>query len=251
MKFIYSIQSEWLKTKGSAASWLCIIGGFFIPTIYLIYFISKGISIDNPDFSGYCWEMHFNNLMLNMKVFLLPMGVILASSLITQMEFKNNTWKQVHTTPQAYTTIFLAKFSVIALMTVKFFLFFTLGILISGAIPCLLKDQKLPAETFPLLHFLKANVKVFVLCLPILAVQYLISLQFKNFLVPVGIGLVALIGSMMGSGWEYIYISPYSYNILDVRHVSSGLNIYYKASIYFLIVTACSYLLYLRKKEKG
>ncbi len=134
MNFIHSLQSEWLKTKRSAASWLCIIGGFFIPFIYLIAFLKNNTSINKyPD---HIWETHFNELWHNMAIFLLPMGVILASSLITQMEFKNNTWKQLHASPQSYPTIFLSKYSVIFLMTVKFFLFFNIGLILSGLIPC-------------------------------------------------------------------------------------------------------------------
>lgn len=257
MKFIYSLQSEWLKTKRSAASWLCIIGGFFIPTIYLLVFLVKSRTIAGADAMGNVWEMHFISMMQNMKAFLLPMGVIMASSLITQMEFKNNTWKQLHTTPQGLPTIFLAKFSVIAIMTVKFFVFFTIGVIVSGVIPCLIVDGKLPDDSFPILFFVKENIKVFILCLPIMAIQYLISLRFKNFLVPVGIGLVGLIGSMIGSIWEYIYISPYSYVFLDhIRNVDFfkgkiNINLYQGASIYFVLLMIISYLLFYYKKEKG
>lgn len=257
MKFIYSLQSEWLKTKRSAASWLCIIGGFFIPTIYLIYFLVKSKTIVEADAAGNVWELHFFSLMQNMKAFLLPMGVIMASSLITQMEFKNNTWKQLHTTPQSLTTIFLAKFSVIAIMTVKFFVFFSIGVILSGLIPCLIVNGKLPEDSFPFWFFIKENIKVFILCLPIMAIQYLISLRFKNFLVPVGIGLIGLIGSMIGSMWEYIYISPYSYVFLDhLRNVKvfTGkitINLYQEASIYFVLLMAISYVMFHYKKEKG
>lgn len=257
MQFIYSLQSEWLKTKRSAASWLCIIGGFFIPTIYLIVFLVKSRTIEYGVEDGNVWEGHFTNLMRNMKAFLLPMGVIMASSLITQMEFKNNTWKQLHTTPQSLTTIFLAKFSVIAIMTVKFFVFFTIGVILSGLIPCLIIKGKLPDDPFPFLFFIKENCKVFILCLPIMAVQYLISLRFKNFLVPVGIGLVGLIGSMIGSIWEYIYVSPYSYVFLDnVKDLpffkgKININLYQGAIIYFSLLMLTSYFMFTKKKEKG
>lgn len=257
MQFIYSLQSEWLKTKRSAASWLCIIGGFFIPTIYLIVFLVKSRTIEFGVEDGNVWEAHFINLMRNMKAFLLPMGVIMASSLITQMEFKNNTWKQLHTTPQSLTTIFLAKFSVIAIMTIKFFVFFTIGVILSGLIPCLVINGKLPDDPFPFLFLIKENCKVFILCLPIIAIQYLISLRFKNFLVPVGIGLVGLIGSMIGSIWEYIYVSPYSYVFLDnVKDLpffkgKININLYQGAIIYFSLLMMISYFMFTKKKEKG
>jgi lipoprotein signal peptidase len=41
MQLINSIKSEWLKTRKSAASWLCLIGGLFIPLIFLIGFLYK------------------------------------------------------------------------------------------------------------------------------------------------------------------------------------------------------------------
>jgi hypothetical protein len=128
MNFIYSIQSEWIKTKRSSASWLCIFGGFFIPTIYTIASLFNRETLDQNPLGA--WQAHFMQLWQIMSAFLLPMGIILASSLITQMEYKNNTWKQLMTTPQSLTQIYFAKFSVILLITLKFFLFFNIGILL-------------------------------------------------------------------------------------------------------------------------
>lgn len=251
MNFIYSLQSEWLKTKRSAASWLCLIGGFFIPLIYLVVFIvyHKTINDYYPDYN--VWRRHFNDLWQNMAGFLLPMGVILSSSLITQLEYKNNTWKQVHTSPQSFTTIFLAKFSVIVLMTLKFFLFFTIGILVSGIIPCLIFEHRFPIGGFPYDGFLIGSSRIFITCLPIIAIQYLISLKFKNFLVSIGIGLLGLIVSLIGLSWKYIYLSPYSYTAMNIFSVKREFNIYFYSFIYFVLLMMFAYYLYVSKKEKG
>ena len=249
MNFIYSLQSEWIKTKRSAAAWLCIIGGFFIPLIYFIGFLKDKGSINA--YKVNIWQTLFDQSWQNMAAFLLPMGVILASSLITQIEYKNNTWKQLHATPQTFTTIFLAKFSVILLMTVKFFIFFNIGVILCGLIPCILFDGHLPKENIPVLFFIKENTKYFITCLPIIAIQYLISLKFKNFLVPIGIGLLGLIGSLIGLSWKYIFISPYSYCAMMVMRTQKEFSIYGVAIIYFIIIMILSYFLYLSKKEKG
>jgi hypothetical protein len=250
MKFIYSIQSEWLKTKRSAASWLCLIGGFFIPTIYFFSFIKNNQSINGYTLN--MWEQHFVQLWSYMAGLLLPMGVILASSLITQMEYKNNTWKQLHTTPQSYTSIFFSKFSVIILMTVKFFIFFNIGILLSGIIPCFLFDHQFPKQGIPIMYFLKGNLKYFITCLPIIAIQYLISLKYKNFLIPIGAGLVGLIGTIISMSWKYIFISPYSFcpsNLMSDK--KELINIYEVSFLYFIIIMVINYALYITKKEKG
>ena len=51
-----------------------------------------------------------------MGFFLLPIGVILTTSLVTQLEFRSNTWKQLHTTPQSKN--FLAQLGYFAAFTV-------------------------------------------------------------------------------------------------------------------------------------
>jgi hypothetical protein len=187
----------------------------------------------------------------NMATFLLPMGVILASSLITQLEYKNNTWKQVHASPQSFTTIFFSKFTVIGLMTLKFFLFFNIGILVAGILPSLFFDHKLPIQGIPITYFLRANFNYFITCLPILAIQYLISLKFINFLVAVGIGLLGLIGSLIAMPWKYVYLFPYSYSPMTVFPGKKDFPIYTYAFVYFAIIMVISYILYVSKKEKG
>ena len=172
-----------------------------------------------------------------MAVFLLPMGVILASSLITQMEYKNNTWKQLHTTPQSYTTIYFAKLLVIILLTIQFFIFFNIGILLSGILPCLIFDGNFSIQQIPIMFFIKGNMKFFIACLPIIALQYLISLKFKNFLIPIGVGLLALIGTLIALKWKYIYLSPFSYGILNINLGRKiPINIHLLALIYFFII---------------
>jgi hypothetical protein len=251
MRFIRSLQSEWLKTKRSAASWLCLFGGFFIPLIFLIVFLKNHASINAYYPMANVWTAHFLNLWQGMANFLLPMGVILASSLITQMEYKNNTWKQLHTTPQSYSTVFLAKFSVIVLMVLKFFLFFNIGILLSGIIPSLIFDHRFPVQSVPVMVFLKVNGKLFLACLPIIAIQYLISLKFKNFLVAIGAGLLGLIGSLIGISWKYIFVSPYAYCAMLVMGPRKEYNPQLAAAVYFVIIMLVSYFIYIRKKEKG
>jgi len=250
MAYFSSIHSEWLKTRRSAASWLCLIGGFFIPIIYLILFLKDQTSISQVHV-GNAWKMHFRDLWQNMSVFLLPMSLILTSSLVTQVEYRNNTWKQLHTTPQKYTTIFLAKFTVVMLMTFKLFIFFNLGILLTGYIPSLLFDHQLPDDPLPFGYILKENGKYFLACLPVMAIQFLVSLRFKNFLVPIGIGFLGLIGTLIGITWKYIVMSPFSYCVLRGLGFPSVYNLSLLAFIYFILILATSYILYVGRKEKG
>ena len=259
MTFIHSFQSEWLKKKRSLASWLVIVGAFFTPSIILMSRIKNAGKLSSLYAADDFWQKSWKQSWESMAAFLLPIGIILAVSLITQIEYKNNTWKQLHATPQRFITIFSAKFLVIVLMLVEVFVLFNAGIYLSAVIPSLLFSSiPYPAAPIPYLDFLSANVGFFLDCLPILALQYLISLQFKNFLVPVGAGFVIWLLSVGILSWEYSYIFPYVHSTLDFLISSNQfgnrippINIQLLAVTYFAIFTIASYVLYVGKTEKG
>jgi lantibiotic transport system permease protein len=257
--FFHSFQSEWLKKKRSLASWIVIIGGFFTPVIIIIARLvqhNKLVSIYTDD---NFWKSLWKNSWESMAIFLLPLGVVLSTSLITQIEYKNNTWKQLHTLPLKLTTIFFAKLSVILLMMLQFFLFFNIGIYLSALIPYLLvSGVPYPKTPIPFNFFLKENVLYFIDCLPIIALQYLLSLKFKNFLVSVGVGFVLWVGALASLSWKLGFIVPYTYCAFNYLKDSVGgkvapptMNIHYFAIFYFVIFTVVSYLFYITNKEKG
>lgn len=256
MNFIYCFQSEWLKKKHSLSSWLVIVGAFFTPAIILVATLVRSEKLRGQSISDDFWRSLWSNSWESMALFLLPLGVILTSSLITQLEFKNNTWKQLHTTPQKLTTIFFAKFSVILVMMLQFFVLFNIGIYLSGVVPCLLvKGASYPTAPIPYLFFLKENIKFFIDCLPIIALQYLAGLQFKNFLVPVGGGIMLWILSLVIFNWKFGYLIPYTYcgynQLRSLGRYNHDSPIHLFALFYFLLFMTLSYFLYLNKKEKG
>src|SRR5215213_2440672 len=121
MTFVSSFQAEWLKRKRSLASWLVLVGAFFTPAIILTSRIKNHAALPGLYLSEDFWRRSWNQSWESMGVFLLPIGIILATGLIAQIEYRNNTWKQLHTTPQALTTIFSAKLLVILIMLAQVF----------------------------------------------------------------------------------------------------------------------------------
>ncbi len=256
--FIHSFQSEWLKTRHSLAAWLVILGGFFIPAIMLSVRVVYAHTLTEDGLAPRFWEDIFSKCWQMMALLLLPMGIILATTLIAQLEFRNNTWKQLHTTPQYLTTIFLAKLAVVLLMLIQLFLLFNIGIYVAGVVPHLLFNVALPRQAFPFDFFLQKNARFFVDCLPIVALQYLISLQFKNFLVPLSAGIGMMVASLTAVEWQYGYYIPYTYcplNFFLLRStettIDKSVNIHAWAVGYFVLFTIASYILYLNQKEKG
>src|SRR5215207_5450511 len=257
--FIHSFQSEWLKTKRSLAFWMVIIGGVFTPLIIIIARLVNHTKMPALYSSESFWNMLWKNAWESMAIFFLPLGAILSTSLIAQIEYKNNTWKQLHTMPLSYTTIFFAKLAVIVVLMLEFFVLFNLGIYLAALVPYLLvSGTPYPSQPLPYEHFLRENALYFLDTLPIVALQYLIALRFKNFLVPVGLGFVFWVGSLAALSWKFGYVVPYTYPMynylkagVQTKAVMPDVNIHALAIGYFMVITAVSYVLYLTKKEKG
>lgn len=258
MNFINSFQSEWLKKKRSLASWLVLVGAFFTPSIVLLVRLKNYQALPKIYAAEDFWMKIWFTTWESMTILLLPVGIILATALIVQLEYKNNAWKQLHTTPQRFPTIFFAKLAVILVMMIELFALFNLGMYLSGIIPSLLfASVPLPSAPFPFREFLAGNINFFIECLPILALQYLLSLRFKNFLVPVGIGFVIWVLGIGMTSWEYSYIFPYNQGVIDFLISSRNLereisvNLQMLATIYFAVFTIIGYVLYVTKNEKG
>jgi hypothetical protein len=191
----------------------------------------------------------------SMAILLLPLGLILATGLVAQIEFKNNAWKQVLTAPQTLTSIYFAKLAVMV-MIVELLLLFNVGVYLSGVVPCLLtKGVPLPPEPVPYLFFLREDLRYFTDCLPILGLEHLVSLQFSNFLVPVGGGVAAWILSLAVLNWKYGYLFPYTYCGLYyfrvVGRYTQSTPIHLWALGYFAVFVVAEYVLFLTKKQKG
>lgn len=252
--FLYSFRSEWLKRKRTAASWLVVLGGFFIPTILFFARFNDIKAIGSLNASDHLWTTLFGRAWQFMALFLLPMGVILATSLITQLEFRNNSWKQLHTSPQKFSTIFSAKLSVVLVMLLQFFVLFNIGIYVAGVLPALfVSSASYPKQPFTLDLLWSVNSNYLLYCLPIVAFQFLISLQFRNFLIPIGIGVGLLVASLIALNWKYGYIVPYTYcgyGFLSSNGLKPTVSIGYWAAGYTVGFLLLAYVLYLVKKEK-
>lgn len=255
LTYINSFRGEWLKKKRTAASWLVIAGALFIPLIMLAARLIMPSRLYGEVVHPHFWENLFRDSWQFMALFLLPMGVILASSLITQLEYRNNTWKQLHTTPQSYPVIFFAKLGLLLVMMLQFFVLFSIGIVIMGLIPSLVYSHvPMPYEPFPFLYYLEETAYYFICCMPIIGLQYLLSLHFKNFLLPLCGGIAMLVASMIAVQWEHGHTIPYTYCMLQFFRGSTtwnGYNIHLLAMGYFVMFTAAGYVLYVRKKVKG
>ncbi|HEX6160722.1 MAG TPA: ABC transporter permease [Thermoanaerobaculia bacterium] len=259
MTFVHAFHSEWLKRKRSFASAMVLGGSLFTPAIV---FVVRMIHHDTlprlyagsafwPELWRACWE--------SMAVFFLPLGAILATSLITQIELRGNAWKQLHTLPLSVPVIFLAKLSVIVVMLIQFLLLFNLAIYASGVLPSILvPGVPHPRGSFAALPLLRENALYFLACLPIVGAQYLMALRAHNILIPIGIGFMAWVGALAAVSSKAAVWWPYGYTIIHYlrgtpkgAHFAAHGGMHWLALGFFVLLTAGSYVLFVTRREKG
>jgi hypothetical protein len=137
VSFVHAFHGEWLKSKRSFASWLVVAGSLFTPAIVAAVRLTHPRGLPALYASDAFWPNMLRACWESMAIFFLPLAAILTTSLITQIEFKSNAWKQVHTLPVSTAVIFLSKLGVILVMMVLFLILFNAGMYVSGMLSSL------------------------------------------------------------------------------------------------------------------
>jgi lantibiotic transport system permease protein len=257
--FFRAFHSEWLKRKRSFASTLVIGGSLFTPAIVAVVRLIHYRDLPALYGANAFWPNMWRSSWESMSVFFLPLGAILATSLITQIEFKSNAWKQVHTLPLSAAAIFLSKLTVILVMLVQFLLLFNAGIYVSGVLPSLVvPGVPHPKGSFFSLPLFRENALYFVHCLPIVAAQYLMALRAHNVLIPIGIGFLAWVGALAAVSSKIAIWWPYGYTIVHYlrdkpkgAHLAAYAHLHWLALGFFVLLTLVSFAMFVTKNEKG
>jgi hypothetical protein len=256
---IHAFHSEWLKRKRSFASSLVFGGSLFTPAVVAAVRLIRYRALPGIYAADAFWPAMWRSCWESMAIFFLPLGAILATSLITQIEFKGNAWKQVHTLPVSTAAIFLSKLAVILVMLIEFLILFNAGIYVSAMIPSVLvPGVPYPKGSFLSLPLLKDNGLYFVYCLPIIGAQYLMALRANNVLIPIGIGFMAWVAAIASVSSKLAVWWPYSYTIIHyVRdrpkgaHFASHHELPWLAVSAFVVLTVVSYAMFVTRDERG
>ena len=118
MNFIISLRSELLKTTGTASFYLTLIGAAVGPVMYLLNVLIDENEIDDAGKDPL--NALFKMLSEMNGAALFPLFIILICTLLPQIEYRNNTWKQVFASPQTKVNVFLAKFMNVHLLMLAF-----------------------------------------------------------------------------------------------------------------------------------
>ena len=213
-KFLSNTSGEFLKTKRTAAFWLTLLGAAFVPIINFIKCVARP-DVFVPRYKANVWNIFINENWEVASAFLLVVYIILVTGLVIQIEYRNNTWKQVYASPRTYADIFFSKLIVMLVMILLCFILFNVFIILSGlAINLARPNYNFYSTPIPLMKMLLLSGRMFIAISGIIGIQYFLSLRFRNFIVPMAMGLGLLIAGFIIRQWEHIDYYPYMYGIL-------------------------------------
>jgi hypothetical protein len=267
--FILSFRSEFYKTRKTAGFWSAVILPLLLCLLLFIGFYSHSDKL--AGLPGIMLWVQFSGAILGvMGSLLLPMLIVFIAYSVNSIEHKADTWKTLFSLPISKLSVYSAKFFYalfLVLLCLALFVLFTIGFgnLLGVLKPQLKFSEYSMASTLTQLYF-----KLFLSSLGILSIQFLLSLLFRDFLKPMGIGFVATItGVILASNkWTYAYLFPYSHpmlalSVLPKRHdpapVASGMptitiDLFTKEIFVSLIVAAvvfiAGYFIVLKKSVK-
>lgn len=187
MSLAVSLRSELLKTKRTASFYLTVLAAVFGPLMSLLDIILDGV--DDEHRNTLLNEMFTRRFQVT-GLMVLPVFIILISTLLPQIEYRNNTWKQVLASPQKKSSVFFSKLVNIQILVLLFLGLTQLMMLITAVITHF---------AHPSLHLLQQQVdgklvamilvNSYVASLGMAAIQFWLGLKFRSFIAPIGIGV--------------------------------------------------------------
>ncbi|WP_428328643.1 ABC transporter permease [Mucilaginibacter sp.] len=221
--FILSFRSEFYKTRKTMGFWSAVLLPLLLCLLLFIGFFSKSDRLLHIP-AMVLWFQFAGAILGIMGLLLLPMLIIFIAYSVNNIEHRADTWKTLFSLPIPKFSVYAAKYFYalfLLFLCLTLFVLFTPGFgnLLSVLKPGLKFNEYSIASVLVQLYF-----KFFLASLGILSIQFLLSLLFRDFLKPMGIGFICTItGSILASnGWQYAYLFPYAHPMMAMKSLTQA-----------------------------
>jgi hypothetical protein len=221
--FILSFRSEFYKTRKTMGFWSAVILPLLLCLLVFVGFFNKSDHLSHAP--GMMLWIQFAGVILgSMGSLILPMLIVFIAYSVNSIEHKSDTWKTLFSLPLSKLSVYAAKYFYalfLVFLCLALFVLFTLGF---GNLLGLLKPELKFSEYHIEGLLTQVYFKLFLSSLGILSIQFLLSLLFRDFLKPMGIGFVATITGVIlaANSWQYAYLFPYSHPMLAIKTMEEG-----------------------------
>ena len=113
-----ALRSEFIKTKRTTTIYLTLIIAILLPFLMLGELNEAAYKLKT--FSASPWNYINRNGATALNMVILPLFIILLSTMLAQVEYRNNTWKQIFASPRTMKEIFISRFLNVQLLILLF-----------------------------------------------------------------------------------------------------------------------------------
>ncbi len=244
IKFKSILSAELLKYKRSHAFILAIAAPLFLAAIFFLGYYFKGAEFLQEGVNG--WRHLIRNSFVVGSSFLFPMYIILLGLLIHQIEHRINGYKLCFTWPVKRWKVIVAKILALELFIAFSLLIFGAALFLSGTIIEWHLPQFFEFNSGLIGFTATILLGIFTSCTFMTAIQFWASMNWKNAVIPIAIGMAGLISIIvLSKGWEYADYHPYgltNYSLAEILF-ENGQPILNRINLYGLAGGIVFYLL--------
>lgn len=205
--------------------WSPVLLPLLLCLLLFIGFFNKSEQLSNNP-GLIIWLKFAGAILAIMGSLILPMLIVFIAYSVNSIEHKADTWKTLFSLPISKLSVYAAKYFYaffLVFLCLLLFVLFTLGF---GNLLSVLKPNLKFSEYHVATLLFQVYFKLFLASLGILSIQFLLSLLFRDFLKPMGIGFVCTITGVIlaGNGWKYAYLFPYSHPMLSIKTIQDNMH---------------------------
>ncbi|MPQ31122.1 hypothetical protein E4V42_06675 [Clostridium estertheticum] len=234
------IKIELLKIRSLKATILAFMMPLVMVAIGLINVYTGTVKVDNM------WDALYNQSSILYGGLLLPLVICLIVSLSWRIEYKNNNIICLRTTPIDLNKLFIGKIvttSIIVLLNVVCYI-----IIITVFKPLLIPNEPIKSYVFT------GPIIGLICTFPLICIQHLLSMTFKNFILPVGFGIIGTFLSFLTQSQNISIFIPTYYNYKGFFFGVKNALVKFNNSTLILVPLVCLIVLFIelkifRKKE--
>lgn len=219
------LQADALKLRHTAALRLLAAAAGLPVLLVFLAFCFYGTMLVKPGRAA--WPTFLLSAWHTWAGLVLPLVLLLLATLVVQIEHRATAWKHLYALPVGRGTLLLSKLLLLVGLSLGLQVLYTLLLLLAGlALSWVRPGLGLAPAALPVAALATLLGRTYVATLGLLAVQYVLSVARRSFVVPLALGLAGLIlalvlTSLSKAGWL-----PYADALLTlntVRATATGL----------------------------